>query len=63
MTQPAEAKDWRRTWVDGHSRLTVEHDPGGRVFFAIDDLEAVGFAASFDPETKAEIAAFIKGES
>lgn len=55
-----EDEPWRRTWRDGSSVLTVTHDYAGRVFIAVDDAGKDGFAASFGPAAREEIAAFIK---
>lgn len=52
-----------REWPDGHSRVVVTRDLNGRVSVGVHDLENPGYAASFSPETAAEIAAFIKGDN
>lgn len=55
------AQDWRRTWPDGKSSLTVEHDVDGRIRVSVDDAERPGFAATFSRATVEEIFEFIRG--
>lgn len=62
MSRPG-AQDWRRTWRDGRSLLTVEHDVDGRIRVSVDDLERPGFAAKFSRATVAEITEFIRGSA
>ncbi|WP_330253057.1 hypothetical protein OG874_00130 [Nocardia sp. NBC_00565] len=59
MSRPG-AQDWRRTWTDGRSSFTVEHDVDGRIRVSVDDVEHPGFAANFSRSTRAEIADFIE---
>ena len=49
MSRPG-AQDWRRTWPDGRSRFTVEHD-----------VDRPGFAATLSRATVEEIFEFIRG--
>lgn len=53
--------EWRRTWDDGHSRLTVEREDNGRVLIGVTDIKSDGYAASFNREIADEIATFIQG--
>lgn len=62
MTRPIGNAEWRRTWTDGRSSLTVEHDVAGRVRVFLDDVDRHGFAATFDRDAVAEITAFMRGE-
>lgn len=53
--------EYRRSYKDGHSKLTIELDPDGRVFFAVDDVQRAGFGVSVSPKVAAEIVAFLRG--
>lgn len=59
MNRPSPAA---REWPDGHSRVVATRDPNGRISIGVHDLHKHGYAASFSPETAAEIAAFLRGE-
>lgn len=63
MSRPIGDAEWRRTWTDGRSVLTVEHDVDGRVRVFLDDAERPGFAATFDRAAVAEITAFMRGSA
>ncbi len=54
--------EWRRTWSNGYSRLTVEREDDGRVLIGVTDINSDGFSASFDRATTEEIVRFIRGE-
>lgn len=63
MTRPLITDaEWRRTWSDGLSRLTVEREGDGRILIGVTDINSDGFAASFDRATTDEIIRFIRGE-
>lgn len=63
MTCAIGDADWCRTWTDGRSSLTVEHDVDGGVRMSVDDVERPGFAAKFGRIATAEITAFMRGEA
>ena len=52
---------WRRSWPDSRSRLTIDHDPGGRVFITVDAPGVAATAVSFGTHATADIAAFLRG--
>jgi hypothetical protein len=62
VSRPVMDTEWRRTWSDGLSRVTVEREDDGRVLIGVTDISSDGYAASFDRATADQIAAFIRGE-
>jgi hypothetical protein len=50
-----------RVWSDGWSDLHIEHTPGKRVRFRIDNDGEPGHAVEVDKPTAAEITDYIQG--
>ncbi|WP_327139369.1 hypothetical protein [Nocardia sp. NBC_01327] len=50
---------WRRVWKDRYTTLSIERDPDGGAFVAVDEPGTSGFAVTLGAHAAAEIAAFI----
>lgn len=57
----ADAAEWRGQ--DGFSNCVMSIGLDGRLHISVHDRDKPGFTASFAAERRADIAAFIKGES